>query len=154
LKRGLRAVAQWNYDDALPDLDAAIDGGIEDARAFWARSRALTFHGRVKHLDEDGNEIPDKTPATAGGKKLSPEERRERALADIRRAVELDPLNARYRRDLSFLLIAKPDLAEAFIGNDTEKGSIENGEAKEQAGLAMELDPKINSYRTWYESFK
>ena len=154
LKRGLRAVAQWKFGDALPDLDVAIAGGIEDARAYWARARALTFKGRIVHLDEEGEEIPDKTPETEGGKELSPEERQKQALSDIRRAVELDPLNARYRRDLSYLLIAKPDIAQAYIDGDTKKGTIEHGEAKEQAGLAMELDPKIDSYRNWYETFK
>ncbi len=154
LKRGLRAVAQWKFGAALPDLEAAIEGGVEDARAYWARARAITFKGHIVHFDEDGEELPDETPETEGGKELSSEERQEQALADIRRAIELDPLNARYRRDLSFYLVADPDLAKSFIENETTKESIEHGEAKEQAGLAMELDPKIASYRTWYESFK
>ena len=35
LKRGMRAVYQFDFETALPDLDAAIEAGTEDARAYW-----------------------------------------------------------------------------------------------------------------------
>jgi len=72
LKRGLRAVYQWEFEDALPDLDAAIEAGIQDPRAYWGRGRANFWSGK-----------PDK------------------AIEDFRKAVEMDPLNPSFRYSLS-----------------------------------------------------
>lgn len=72
LKRGLRAVYQWNFEEALPDLNAAIEAGIQDPRAFWGRGRARLWSG-------------------------NPSE----SIADFEKAVEIDPLNASFRYALS-----------------------------------------------------
>ena len=72
LKRGLRAVYQWDFDEALPDLNAAIESGITDPRAYWGRGRAQQWTGNPK-----------------------------KAVTDFRKAVEMEPLNASFRYALS-----------------------------------------------------
>jgi len=62
--------------EALADLDAAIEGGYQDAQAYWARGYAKF--------------------ATTG---------QAAALVDFRRAVEIDPLDPVYRADLAWGLV-------------------------------------------------
>jgi tetratricopeptide (TPR) repeat protein len=64
-----------NQKQALDDLNAAIDGGIKDPRAWATRSELLMFTGQM-----------------------------DKAKEDIAHAVELDPLNAGYRWRLGMLL--------------------------------------------------
>jgi tetratricopeptide (TPR) repeat protein len=79
LKRGLQSVARMEFDPALEDLNAAIEGGTKDPRAWWARGQALAFQKKT----EDG-------------------------IKDLAKAVELDPLNANYRYVYSHLLAGMP----------------------------------------------
>ena len=129
LKRGLRSVRMFDFAKALPDLDAAIEGGITDARAYAARGTARAFGG-----------------STAGGKE------------DLLKAVDLDPLNAGYRYQLSQLLSGRIMSGMASAGFQVESSgdekAISNPEAKTQAGLARELDPENVLYRRWYQRFE
>ena len=72
LKRGLRAVGQWEFEDALKDLDMAIEAGIVDPRAYWGRGRAKLWGGNPKG-----------------------------AVPDFQKAIELDPLSGSFRYSLS-----------------------------------------------------
>lgn len=105
---------------ALADLDAAIDGGYHDPQAYWARGYAKFF--------------------TSG---------QETALADFRRAVEIDPLDPVYRADLAWCLVA-------WWGAESEKmfGTPEQrDEAQVQFGLAAELDPENDYLRTLFDEY-
>ncbi len=119
----------FDFSKALPDLDAAIKGGITDARAYAARGSARAFGGSAA----DGKE-------------------------DLLKAVELDPLNAGYRYQLSQLLCGRSGGGMSFGGFRIEvsgdEKTISNPEAKTQAGLARELDPENELYRRWYERFE
>jgi len=123
LKRGLRAVGNWEFKDAIEDLDAAIEAGIEDPRAWASRARAKAFTGGL-----------------------------DSALEDLKIAVEKDPLNAVFRNELSALLVGVRGTGSFRVsgGEDT----FDDPEAKRQAGLAMELDPGNDYFRTWYQRFK
>jgi tetratricopeptide (TPR) repeat protein len=133
LKRGMRASFEFDFKAALEDLDAAIEGGIEDPRAWAMRGRALAFTGE-----------------------------KERAIKDFERAIELDPLNAAYRYELARVRVGH--LAVTFAGGsltietrrseDKEKETLDDGEAKRQAGLARELDPGNDGYREFLERFE
>jgi tetratricopeptide (TPR) repeat protein len=131
LKRGLLAVSRMDYEDALPDLDAAIEAGTKDPRAFSARARAR-FAGKET----------------------------DKAKADFQKAIELDPLRASYRYDLSRLMtglyfVPTKDMEGVTLEIDVdEKGRLTDAEAKLQAGLAMELDPENPRLREWYEQFQ
>lgn len=130
LKRGLRSVRMFEFAKALPDLEAAIEGGITDARAYAARGMARAFGGSSSQ-----------------------------GLEDLRKAVELDPLNATYRYQLSQLMCGRTSSAftsgsfRIQSGGD-EEADIDNPEAKTQAGLARELDPENEQFRRWYLRFK
>jgi tetratricopeptide (TPR) repeat protein len=142
LKRGLYAVRQLRFEDALADLDLAIDGGIQDPRAWWARARAKAATAKP---DEP---IPDA------------------AIKDLARAVEMDPLNAAYRYELSRLRTGRVTLvtrgpsastnasggANAPTKDDDEK--IDDADAKREAGLATELDPDNTRYMQWLQRFQ
>ena len=118
LKRGMRAVNKWDFDAALPDLNAAIEAGVEDPRAFWARGRALSLTGNT-----------------------------EDAVKDLEKAVEMDPMNASFRFALSQVLSRA---GISLSGKDEGKADA----ARQQAGLAMELDPENSRYQEWYDSFE
>jgi hypothetical protein len=139
LKRGLRYVRMWEFGDALTDLNSAIEGGILDARAFWARARASSMPGGI-----------GRKPKSAGSVVKSRSERMKQALADIEKAVELDPLNAMYRYEYSHLLIGQS--AVISIGKRADKEN--SPAAKAQAGLAMALNPDNLNYKEWFESFE
>ncbi len=121
LKRGLRAVMMWEFEDALPDLDAAIDGGIVEARAFAARARVHGFKGNY-----------------------------DKAAADMAKAIEFDPLDANYRHDLSnYMLGLSPRIffskLDRFVRDDEDLS-----DARDQAGLAYELNPDNHEYERWF----
>jgi len=129
LKRGMRAISKLKFAEALPDLDKAIEGGITDARAYAARGAAQA----------------------AGGSS-------EAGIADFKKAIELDPLNAGYRYRLSQILcgrtfgaISTPGFRIEIRGDDE---TIDNPEGKTEAGLASELHPENDAYRRWYERFE
>jgi len=130
LKRGLSAARQLEFEDALVDLDAAIQAGTKDPRAWWARGRALAATGK-----------------------------RKQAQADLSKAVEMDPLNAGFRYELSRLLSGRITLLESdgggvqLVESDQQK-KIANPEARAQAGLATELDPANDSFREWFDRFE
>lgn len=130
LKRGLIAVMRGEFDQAITDLDAAIEAGTTDPRAFAARARAKAFKGGPK----DGAE-------------------------DMKKAIELDPLSAAYRYEYSMLLSGIVGLGSPIPGLDisvTRSGGekYKDPEAKTQAGLATELDPENDRYREWYAEFE
>lgn len=135
LKRGLFAVRQLRYEEALPDLDAAIEGGAKDPRAWAARGRALAM--------------------TEGA---------ERALSDYRTAIEKDPLSAGFRYEYSRVLAGFPPApgvmptgsSGASLDAESAPGDpkIRNPEARAEAGLASELSPDNDRFRLWYERFE
>lgn len=129
LKRGLYNVYMWEFEDAIPDLDAAIDGGVKDPRAWSFRARAHWMSGDF-----------------------------EPAIADLKKAIELDPLNAGQRYSLSYIsalwgtLKGQVPSGKPKRFGDGEK--IKNDEAKAMAGLAAELDPDNDRFREWFETFE
>ena len=130
LKRGLSAARQLDFEDALVDLDAAIQEGTKDPRAWWARGRALAATGK-----------------------------RKEGLADLAKAVEMDPLNAGFRYELSRLQSGRITLLSSDGGGiklvESDEGKkIQNPEARAQAGLATELDPENDSFREWLDRFE
>jgi tetratricopeptide (TPR) repeat protein len=130
LKRGLYAVRGLRFEDALEDLDAAIDGGVTDPRAWWARGRAKAAAHK-----------PDE------------------AIKDLEKAVEMDPLNAAFRYELSRLRTGRMTLVSRGPGSNVQieekdEAKIDNPEAKREAGLACELDPDNERYSRWFERFQ
>lgn len=135
LKRGLFAARQLRYEEALPDLDAAIEGGTKDPRAWAARARV---HAML--------ETPDK------------------ALADYVAAIEKDPLSAGFRYEYSRVLLGLPPAPRpkpagssgASLDAESEPGApkLVHAEAKSQAGMASELAPDNDRFRLWYERFE
>lgn len=130
LKRALYAVRFLRFDEALEDLDAAIEGGVKDPRAWWARGRARALTGK-----------PDE------------------AVKDLQKAVEMDPLESNFRYELSRLMSGRITLSSRGPGGgitikEDENEKIDNNDAKLQAGLAMELDPDNDRFREWYARFK
>jgi tetratricopeptide (TPR) repeat protein len=126
LKRGLNSVRRGDFESALEDLNAAIDGGATDPRAWYARGKAEMFLGK-----------------------------RDEAMADTQKAVEMAPLAANYRYGLSLLMVGIVTTGGPGgfrLNDDGEK--IKNDEAKAQAGLAMELDPENERFREWFEGFE
>lgn len=121
LKRGLRFVMMWEFEDALPDLTAAIDAGILDPRAFAARARAYSFNGNES-----------------------------KAAADMAKAIELDPLNAQYRHDQSNYMIGLNPRIFFKDVSDWVSDDANLGAARDQAGLAMELDPENREFERWF----
>lgn len=128
LKRGLMQLRRGEYEEALTDLDAAIEGGSSDPRAYWARGLCSMF-----------------TKGPSAG------------VADLKKAVETEPLNQRFRYDLSFALLGRMRMGKAgtrVVTAENGDEKFDNAEAKQQAGLAMELDPDNDAYRQWFERFQ
>jgi len=131
VKRGIRAVRKLEFDDALSDLQAAVDEGVEDPRAYWALARALYWSGQG----------------------------RSEAQGRLEQAIELDPLNARYRYELSTMLAmgAGGSITISGAGIELEPDDLDGLDdetrvaAASAAGLAMELDPENDRYREWFE---
>jgi len=125
LKRGLYLInAQGDFENALTDLNAAIDGGIQDPRAWSARGQCLAFTGK-----------------------------QEESIADFKKAVEAEPLNARYRYLLSRALQRNLSLEGLEIDTNQTVGDEDKAAARREAGLATELEPENNRLREWLQSF-
>jgi tetratricopeptide (TPR) repeat protein len=101
---------------ALADLIAAVEGGLRDPRA-WVGLGWIRIH----------------------------EGRRQQAAAEFRRAVAMDPLNARYRFDLAYALsgLREPE-------GHADGPALDLLEARRQFGLCTELDPENERYRSVY----
>jgi tetratricopeptide (TPR) repeat protein len=115
LKRGYQAVAYGrifegdfdaNRKAALEDLDAAIEEGIADARAYWARHRVLLLRGDLRAAKKDLEKAIELDPLEASfrfslGELMSRGEGVEKApdaAPYLGLAVELAPDNENYRR--------------------------------------------------------
>ena len=130
LKRGLYAMRRGEFEDALSDLDAAIAAGATDPRAYWARGKCAMFEKGPK----------------AG-------------LDDLRKATELEPLNQLFHYDLSCALVGRASLGGRYgkganISIEGDDKKFDSPEGKAEAGLAMELDPENDFYRSWFERFQ
>jgi tetratricopeptide (TPR) repeat protein len=140
-KRGWMSIIQGSVFDedeakmkaklaaAKADLDAAIEAGFPDARAWWARSQVLQLQGQ-----EDA------------------------AKKDLQSAIERDPLNAGYRYELGSMLVGGAVILSGMgidieIEDSDRKGYEEVPEAQEHLGLAMELAPDNPVYRRTYEQY-
>lgn len=140
-KRGWMAIIQGSVFDedeskmksklaaAKADLDAAIEAGLPDARAWWARSQVLQLQGQ-----EDA------------------------ARKDLQSAIERDPLNAGYRFELGSMMVGGAIVLSGMgididIEDSDRKGYEEVPEAQEHLGLAMELAPDNPVYRRTYEQY-
>jgi len=112
-----------HFEQAARDLDAAIEQGFEDPRAYWAR-------GQVR-----AREASDPRAGTA----------------DFRRAVELSPLNADFRFALGQSLTGASPLEAGASRDGRRSGPEALAEALVQYGLACELAPQVDAYRQRYE---
>ena len=126
-----------NMLQAREDLDAAIAAGIKDPRAYYARYRLGIFL----------------RPPQQGGDRL------EAMRSDLAQAIEMDPLNAGYRFAMGNLLAGSlsidegDDDQESLIAEESgPKGEI-SPEAASFLGLAVELAPENESYRTRHERY-
>ncbi|MFO1009332.1 MAG: tetratricopeptide repeat protein [Planctomycetota bacterium] len=123
LKRGIYLMyGEGDFENALTDLNAAIEGGVKEARAFSARGQCLAFTNEP-----------------------------EKAIEDFKKAVELDPLNGRYHYLLSRSLTGALTLGGFAIDIQKAAGQAASDEAKLHAGLASELEPENDRIREWYE---
>jgi hypothetical protein len=129
-----------NLVQARGDLDAAIEAGIRDPRAYYARYLSHMY-------------APLAGPALRGG------DRNEAMKADLAMAIELDPLNALYRFNMGTMLAGNLSLG---TGEDDEGVVIEtNSDSKHEIlpeaaaflGLAVALAPENESYRESYERY-
>ena len=135
LKRGLNAARQLDLAGALEDLNAAIEAGVTDPRAWATRARCLIFTDKMKE-----------------------------GLADLEKAIALDPLNPLYRYEHSVLLSEPDILVASAMGGGVIDAGVEEGKedapipdkpaAKVQAGLAAELDPENERFRKWFARFE
>lgn len=121
-KRGYSRVfyGQGTPQEGLEDLNAAIEAGYETGECYRARSTALLMTGEWKA-----------------------------AIADLRKAVEIAPLEAGYRAELARLL------SGWFGAGDELAGSPEDlDEASLNFGLAAALDPESDHLSEQYRKFK
>jgi hypothetical protein len=132
LKRGIYGVREFELEQAITDLTAAIDGGVTDPRAWAYRAKAYAFTGKM-----------------------------ELGLADAKKAIELDPLDAAYRYEYSQMMVGMISSGSAHEGGGVSfkaeggEGKIKDEpEAKKQACLAAELDPENDRFREWSEEFE
>ncbi len=134
-KRGLETLYDGRHEEleqAFADLEAAIAGGVEDPRAYWARG--LLF------LIRKGDE--------------------KKCMEDFRKAVELAPLDAGLRNNLGQLLggmtLRTPGVTVRMDDEEQEllSGSEEElDEAREHFGLACELEPENDYFKQTFEHF-
>jgi hypothetical protein len=121
----LRSGSVDRYPQAVWDVDRAIAGGFEDARAYWTRGVLRSW------LQEGGLSL---------------------GVDDLRMAVELSPLDARYRHSLGQCLAGyrldvgsrRKSVPEARTLRATED---ELEEALESLALAADLAPGDERYR-------
>jgi len=133
VERLYSAEEQAEMAAALEDLEAAIQGGVKDPQAFWAR-------GTVQLL-VDGDEA-----------KVS---------ADYRMAVELAPLHAGYRANLAQLLSGVTLVMPGMTIGDGDEDDAQHltgsdealSEAETHYGLACELEPDNEDLREAHELF-
>ncbi|MEQ1893746.1 MAG: DUF1570 domain-containing protein, partial [Planctomycetota bacterium] len=102
-KRGLDSVYSGGLGEkgksqrAMADLDAAIEGGVDDPRAYWARAM-INLIVTAKH---------------------------DKSIADLRKAVELAPLQASFRANLAQILagvtVRTSGLSVSSSDSDEEK---------------------------------
>lgn len=129
-RRGLEALRSAGDAEArkrgLEDLDAAIAAGVDDPRAFSARSQLLSFKGDLK-----------------------------RATEDMHTAVARAPLQAVYRAQLALLLLGLPPFAELEGLEGLALGASDEAlsEAELHFGLACELEPENEFLRASRERF-
>ncbi len=127
-KRAYSALRQGdskNYEQATKDIEAAISAGFEDPRAYWIR-------GLLKSWVAKGG-------VQAG-------------LDDLRKAVEMAPLQATFRYSLGQALAGYRLGIGGFIvrvvGDKELYGTDEQiEEAKKQLGLTCELDSENDYYQ-------
>lgn len=132
-KRGLQTVYGFSGTDfkrAKADLDAAIEGGVQDPRAYWGRAML--------------------TLLTTGKKKES--------FDDLRKAVELAPLEAGFRANLAQALsgvsVRTNGISIAYDDDQALKGEDEElAEAELHFGIACELEPDNDNLREARDKF-
>ncbi|NOT30464.1 MAG: DUF1570 domain-containing protein [Planctomycetes bacterium] len=134
-ERGLATLYEADEDEVLAkgleDVEAGIQGGVTDPRAYWARG--------MLHVIVSGDE--------------------EKATLDFRQAVELAPLDAGYRANLAQLLAGLSLHTSGFsVGSDEEVEKLSAadealGEAELHFGLACELEPENEVLRESRERF-
>lgn len=118
-----------NVEECMADLDAAIEAGTEDSRAWWARAQLRMFSDNW-----------------------------EGAEADLLTAIERDPLNARYRFEKGVLTLGE-GIGVAIgggvmISDDKDVVTFDDvPEAQEHLGLAVELAPENEFYREVYDTY-
>lgn len=101
------AYGEGTPQEALADLDAALAGGFVNGRVYYARALANVV------MDEWGL-----------------------AVQDLKRAVELDPLDATYRAELAWVECGWWGEGDELAGTEEELA-----DAQIQFALAAELDP-------------
>lgn len=120
-KRGFSRVfyGQGTAEEGLADLNAALEAGFQTAECYHARSTALMLTG-----DWPG------------------------ALADLRHAIELNPLDASFREELASLL-------SGWYGGDDPPTAPKEAldEAELHFGLAALLDPENDELGKLYRGF-
>lgn len=119
-------------DRALQDLEAAIQNGVEDPRAYWAR-------GTLRLLGERND---------------------QETIADYRKAVELAPLDGVYRATLAGMLSGVIQVMPGITFEESEidvkslTGSDDAlGEAETHYELACELAPENEELRAARDTF-
>ena len=115
-----------NAEQALKDVDTALAAGLKDPRAYWTRFELYKLLGK-------------------------PEE----AKAEIVKALELDPLNARFHWAMGQSMYGD------FAGESDEDAGFSvtsdaalekpSDEAKQHFGLATELAPDNETYRSQFK---
>lgn len=100
--------------------------------------------GDLDYAIEAGLEDPQAFFARGRAKLFSGEP--EAAIKDLEQAVDMDPLNASFRFFLSQAMLAGPP---SIVGGE---GKMDG--AREQAGLALELNPENPRYQKWFEEFQ
>ena len=134
-ERGLATLYEADEDEALAkgleDVEAGIQGGVADPRAYWARG--------MLHVLVSGDV--------------------EKATLDFQKAVELAPLDAGYRANLAQLLAGLSLHTSGFsVGSDEDDEKLSAtdealGEAEQHFGLACELEPENEVLREARERF-
>lgn len=102
------AFGEGTPQEALADLDAAIAGSFVNGRVYYARALANVRLGEW-----------------------------EQAVADLKKAVELDPLDSTYRAELAWVESGWFGQGDEIVGSDDELA-----DALTQFSLAAALDPE------------
>jgi hypothetical protein len=135
-KRGLDAITNGGLGEkaksqrAMADLDAAIEGGVDDPRAFWARA--------MINLITTGKD--------------------DKSVADLRKAIELAPLEAGFRVNLAQILAGVTVRTRGLSVSNSDEEQLEGSEdalveAEQHFGIACELDPDNEGLREARDRF-